>query len=401
MVATQELSYTATSNAMPLEWVPLNDVNGKVRSPYMTHTALPSDKVLSTQQLQHLLPMQKMLSACTGAIATSIFTTPFDVVKIRLQSQNLFQSLSIAKGQYSCQCVPADCQDLLFTTNNLRRKFLFTPAVSETIGCAHIPHLATSLRLNGTLDGLVKIVKYEGITSLWRGLVPALVMSVPATVIYFIGYDYLRDTMWQKCKNKSLEVYVPLAAGTIARTAAATVISPIELLRTRMQSAEGNNGIVGVLNGISRMVRSNGLSSLWRGLGPTLWRDVPFSAIYWTGYESTKKSLMKRHDNRWLIHNLSDIEISFICGAISGMIAATLTTPFDVAKTRRQVASGSGASKEMISIIREVFKEEGYMGLMKGWGLRVSKAVPACAIMISSYEAGKAFFIKRNATAND
>jgi len=146
------------------------------------------------------------------------------------------------------------------------------------------------------------------------------VMSVPATVIYFIGYDHLRDTIWKKCNNKSLEVYVPLAAGTIARTAAATVISPIELLRTRMQSAEGTNGIVGVLNGINKMVRSDGLSSLWRGLGPTLWRDVPFSAIYWTGYESIKKNLMKRHDNRLLIHNLGDIEISFISGAISGMV---------------------------------------------------------------------------------
>jgi hypothetical protein len=25
------------------------------------------------------------------------------------------------------------------------------------------------------------------------------------------------------------------------------------------------------------MVRNRGLQSLWRGLGPTLWRDVPFS----------------------------------------------------------------------------------------------------------------------------
>ncbi|CAG8563267.1 3019_t:CDS:2 [Paraglomus brasilianum] len=394
MVATQELSYTKTSNAMPPEWAPLNDVYGKVVSPYMTRTALSSDNVLSTQQL---LPIQKMLSACTGAIVTSVFTTPLDVVKIRLQSQNLFQSLSITKGQYCRPCVPAECQEVLL----LRRKFLFTPAVGETISCAHIPHLAASLRLNGTLDGLVKIIKYEGITSLWRGLLPALVMSVPATVIYFIGYDHLRDTIWKKCNNKSLEVYVPLAAGTIARTAAATVISPIELLRTRMQSAEGTNGIVGVLNGINKMVRSDGLSSLWRGLGPTLWRDVPFSAIYWTGYESIKKNLMKRHDNRLLIHNLGDIEISFISGAISGMIAATLTTPFDVAKTRRQVAYNSGRSKDMISIIREVVREEGHMGLMRGWGLRVSKAVPACAIMISSYEAGKAFFIERNAKAND
>ena len=36
----------------------------------------------------------------------------------------------------------------------------------------------------------------------------------------------------------------------------------------------------------------SGPLALWKGLGPTLWRDVPFSAVYWAGYENTKAALV-------------------------------------------------------------------------------------------------------------
>lgn len=41
-------------------------------------------------------------------------------------------------------------------------------------------------------DALLKISKTEGITSLWSGLSPTLVLAVPATVIYFVSYEQLR-----------------------------------------------------------------------------------------------------------------------------------------------------------------------------------------------------------------
>lgn len=60
-------------------------------------------------------------------------------------------------------------------------------------------------------------------------------MSVPANVIYFVGYDYLRDII-QPYSQLNHADYSPLAAGAIARTIAVTMISPIELFRTRLQA---------------------------------------------------------------------------------------------------------------------------------------------------------------------
>ena len=37
------------------------------------------------------------------------------------------------------------------------------------------------------------------------------------------------------------------------------------------------------------VARREGVAALWKGLGPTLWRDVPFSMVYWLGYENLKR----------------------------------------------------------------------------------------------------------------
>ncbi|RGB36051.1 mitochondrial carrier domain-containing protein [Rhizophagus diaphanus] len=343
-----------------------------------------------TDSRSHATPLKRMVAACSGALFTSLFTTPFDVIKTRLQSQSLFPT-----SLTSTSC----CSEVLFSTRNLRREFLChlnLPRVpsnqASRLSCtvAGATTLTPSRRiaenLNGSLDGMVKIVRHEGITSLWRGLSPTLVMSIPVTVIYFVGYDYLRDSLWANWKGKYSETYSPLIAGASARTIAVTVISPLELFRTRMQGPEGVNGLKEVMKGIQKMAKVNGVSSLWRGLEPSLYRDVPFSAIYWTGYELTKRYL-----NNYMYENNIDnkFAVSFLSGATSGSIAAALTTPFDVAKTRRQVASDQMKRPRMHKVLKQIFREEGYKGLFRGGTLRISKVAASCAIMISTYEALK------------
>ncbi|KAF9317260.1 hypothetical protein BG003_001017 [Podila horticola] len=271
----------------------------------------------------------------------------------------------------------------------------------------HASKAAQERYFHGTWDGVKKIVRHEGVSSLWRGLSPTVAMSIPATVIYFVGYDYLKDVLSERMNGSTsgtrLEgqtnlveyraTLAPLAAGGFARTVAATVISPLELFRTRMQSVhtqtKGNSGLFrGVFQGVVTMVQQEGVLSLWRGLAPTLWRDVPFSAIYWMGYENIKKRLVS-WDSRHNEPSLNEFEVAFASGALSGMIAAVLTTPFDVAKTRRQVDLDQPVHTRMIDLMRAIVREEGYRGLWRGLTARVAKVAPSCAIMISTYEIGK------------
>lgn len=278
-----------------------------------------------------------------------------------------------------------------------------------------------------TFDGMRKIVQNEGVTSLWRGLSPTLLMAIPANIIYYAGYEWLRFNEKSPIVRATADTYTPLVAGSFARVLAATAVNPIELFRTRLQATSGASAtghLVETFRGIEEMVKNHGYKSLWRGLTLTLWRDVPFSGVYWWGYETMRNKLTDmREQRRHLLlqfegstararlrfqsreNQLDTFLDSFTAGAVSGAAASIMTMPFDVGKTRTQIyrnatnkarsAAGAAAAPEESSMMRllwHIFQTEGMAGLWKGWVPRTLKVAPACAIMISSYEVGKRAF---------
>jgi len=269
-----------------------------------------------------------------------------------------------------------------------------------------------------TFDGLRKIARNEGMFALWRGLSPTLMMGIPANIIYFAGYDWLRTDERSPIKRSVSDVYAPFVAGAIARTAAASATSPVEMFRTRLQATPGTGAghFKATLQGLHQMTQAQGYASLWRGLSLTMWRDVPFSGLYWWGYEKVKEGLEGARQHAPHLSNSDSEQVStatafidsFIAGATSGSVAALVTTPFDVGKTRQQVyrhmddhAAPSGPRSTLVpkaivpeklslpKFLMHIFREEGLAGLFSGWAARCLKVAPACAIMISTYELGK------------
>lgn len=371
---------------------------------------------------------QKMLSAVSGSLLTCILVTPLDVVRVRLQSQPQFASITsraLASPRRFANLpqnlgVTACCREVFWVNNNSQVCMVADSAAIEAPPAAVADCAVDATRrktFNSTIDGLRKIARNEGIRSLWRGLSPALVMAIPGNVIYFTGYDSLRHSEHSPIKKYIPDAYLPLAAGSIARTAAATVVSPIEMFRTRMQATTGNKGrgvFVETLIGLRKLVHAEGYTSLYRGLTLTMWRDVPFSGIYWWGYETVRNALTDfenpassrssrhRSSSRSNENHTTTFLKSFVSGATSGAISALVTTPFDVGKTRKQVfehasrTTSSGSAKVLIPeqlamprFLYRIWLDEGLTGLFRGWTARCLKVAPACAIMISSYEIGK------------
>merc|ERR1712168_766898 len=117
------------------------------------------------------------------------------------------------------------------------------------------------------------------------------------------------------------------------------------------------------------------------------------------------------------------LKINFLPGATSAFFATVLTQPFDVLKTRTQIRLGeanfvvnkaasssshsglekpwikSASSSESSSVWRSavgIFRVDGVAGLYAGVVPRLMKVIPACAIMITSYEYFKEVFAARN-----
>ncbi|KAH8899446.1 mitochondrial carrier [Thozetella sp. PMI_491] len=403
--------------------------------------------------------VQKMLSATTGSLLTGLLVTPLDVVRIRWQSQGL-QQPPVASGATEIQKlalttpnafrpanlgVTACCREVFFMNNNTDaclagpRIGTIGPGVtSSSAAAAECAVEQTQQRtFNSTLDGLRKIARNEGFFTLWRGLSPTLLMAIPGNIIYYTGYEWLRSNKKSPISQHVRDDYAPLVAGAVARVMAAVAVGPIELFRTRLQASHGESAaghLKDTFRSIGDMVAVNGYRSLWRGLTLTMWRDVPFSGMYWLGYESVRGRLtdarerargrsrtldldnsrsrgQARRRSQSRENHAETFTDSFIAGAVSGAIASVATMPFDVGKTRTQVyrdsttkvgvpvAEAAPEERNMVRLLWHIFSTEGAAGLFRGWIPRTLKVAPACAIMISSYEVGKRAFRGANERA--
>jgi len=199
-----------------------------------------------------------------------------------------------------------------------------------------------------------------------------------------LTYDHLlRNVLPPLIPSPTL---IPMVAGITARASLTSLLSPLELIRTNLQSTpispDQPHTLTSVLTSVRALVQKHGVRFLWRGLGPTLWRDVPFSGIYWAGYEGWKRYFESQ--------GMKGAYVVFACGAISGTTASLLTSPFDVLKTRRQALLMSGTilsrTTATIPLCAHIIRTEGVNALFAGVLPRTAKIAPACGIMIACFE---------------
>lgn len=291
----------------------------------------------------------KMFCACSSAVMNAMIMTPLDVVKTRLQSQ---------------------------------RHSIYT----------------------GTFDALLKIPRQEGISALWKGLSPGLLMSVPSTMIYFTCYDVLKNRLTSDESNNStsssMAFWAPAIAGSIARSAAAAATSPLEYMKTYIQvnsKVEFSQLFATLLSGAAQqqgakrtwMDTMQAIRRLYTGIGITLLRDAPYAALYWIGYETLKSqaaALVPEVQN----NASSMFVVDLGCGFVSGTLASALTNPIDVVKTSIQT-KGPNAAQTITAAVREIYAAEGWRGFVRGMVPRVIRVGPNTAVTVSFFELFKHF----------
>ncbi|XP_062091453.1 mitochondrial carrier protein MTM1-like [Humulus lupulus] len=340
---------------------------------------------------------ERALSAAGAAVLSAILVNPLDIAKTRLQAQ--------AAG------VPYQglCGSTCFETATV------FPAPKYSTSCEPVcpPECG---QYKGTLDVLYKIIRQEGFTRLWRGTNASLALAIPTVGIYLPCYDVFRNYMegFTTQHSPSLTPYVPLVAGSVARSLACVTCYPVELARTRMQAfKESEAGVkpAGVWKTLHEVVNPAKSTSslqnpvqryrvLWTGLGAQLARDVPFSAICWSTLEPIRKRLLGLMGDEASVASV--LGANFSAGFVAGSLAAAATCPLDVARTRRQIENDPSRVLKMTTrkTLVEIWRDGGMKGLFTGVGPRVGRAGPSVGIVVSCYEVVKYTINQRRLKSN-
>ncbi|KGO39806.1 Calcium-binding EF-hand [Penicillium expansum] len=237
---------------------------------------------------------------------------------------------------------------------------------------------------NNSLDCARKVIRNEGFTGLYSGVIPQLIGVAPEKAIKLTVNDLVRGYFTDKETNRIKYSREVLAGGT-AGACQVVFTNPLEIVKIRLQ-VQGE--IAKNVEGAPRrsalwIVKNLGLMGLYKGATACLLRDVPFSAIYFPTYAHLKSDFF----GETATNKLGVLQL-LTAGAIAGMPAAYLTTPCDVIKTRLQVEARKGDTKYhgLRHCAATVWKEEGLAAFFKGGPARIMRSSPQFGFTLAAYE---------------
>lgn len=234
--------------------------------------------------------------------------------------------------------------------------------------------------------GFRLIAQQEGVRrGLYAGFGAVLAGTIPTHAVMFAGYKAVKRRSENGVYDEKHLAVVDVASGAVGEVCALPFYVPAEVIAKRMQVA--TLGPARNYNSAAHAARTiyvtEGAQGLMSGFWPTMLRDVPFTAIQFSLFTACKDWL-RVHTGR---PEPTAVEATGV-GAFVGVVAATLTNPFDVIKTRFMTQS-SGSEQKYYSIpqcLRRIIAEEGISVLGRGLFARCLWVGPGSGITLAVYE---------------
>jgi len=233
----------------------------------------------------------------------------------------------------------------------------------------------------GMVESLKKTVRTAGVRGLFDGISGTWMRQMSYSVCRFWAYDESKKLL---DAGPSAPPWKLALAGCMAGGIAGFVGNPGEIIMVRLQGdmakpVDKRLNYKHCFDGLFRMVREEGFSSLGRGVGPNVVRAILMNASQLASYDFFKRELLK---TPYFEDNMGcHIAASF--GA--GTVATTVCSPADVLKSRIMNASGSG-SRSTLEVIKNSLRNEGPMFVFKGWVPAWVRLQPTTILIFVTFE---------------
>ena len=283
-----------------------------------------------------------------------------------------------------------------------------------------------------TLSCGKNLIRREGIFRLWRGVSAMFAGCIPAHAAYFSIYESMKIFL-----GADKEGHHPLGAALSGASAALShdlLMTPFDTAKQRMQLGYYR----GTFHCFRTILATEGVRAFYVSLPLTLTMNIPYGCVMVAVNESTKKVLQSSGNYNILL-------TSMVAGGIAGGVAAFLTNPLDVIKTKLQTrdlqpcnlenikkmsssnsnnapacnisklkdsvsvanrfpvigaTSVNATSREAVNfssslqVARQIYLQYGFSGFSRGVLPRVLVHSPSVAISWTAYEAVKSLLVK-------
>eukprot|EP00897_Mesotaenium_endlicherianum_P002827 jgi/Mesen1/2572/ME000162S01698 len=207
------------------------------------------------------------------------------------------------------------------------------------------------------LDCAVRIIKEEGVGSLYTGLVPQLVGVAPEKALKLTVNELLLSCLESAMPGARIWA-LELIAGGGGGFSQVVFTNPVE---------------IGKKKSVVEVVRELGFGGLYSGSLITMARDIPSSALFFASYAFLQQAMPDAS--------------SFVTGCLAAIPASYVVTPIDVVKTRMQMETPPGEKPYAgpIECAQRILDTEGAGAFFKGGLARVLRYSPQFGITLLLY----------------
>ena len=229
---------------------------------------------------------------------------------------------------------------------------------------------------------LTDTVRQKGPLKLWKGNTATMVRIVPYAAITYMSNEEYKSQFKRRNKSGRLSHVMRFLAGSLAGLTASFTTYPLEVLRARMATMSCYKSIS---QSLKQIIAKEGLSSLYRGITPTL---IGVSIYGGTSFYifGTLKNLhpLSSSDELTPTHRV-------LYGGVAGLCGQSISYPLDVARRRMQTGGILGNHLDRYSSLRRtlshIYRNEGIKrGLYKGLSLNFIKGPVASSISFTVFD---------------
>ncbi|KAB8199206.1 mitochondrial carrier domain-containing protein [Aspergillus parasiticus] len=241
-----------------------------------------------------------------------------------------------------------------------------------------------------TADAIRRIVQREGVSGLYSGLESALFGISVTNFVYYYWYEWTRSA-FEKAAAKAgrastkLTTAESMIAGAIAGSATVLITNPIWVVNTRMTARKSESDEAALpgapkkakastISTLLDLLRQEGPKALFAGVLPALVLVIN-PILQYTIFEQLKNVVERRRR--------MTPKDAFYLGALGKILATSITYPYITVKSRMHVASKDGPKETLNGSLKRIIKEEGYVGLYKGIGPKVTQSAITAAFLFA------------------
>ena len=249
---------------------------------------------------------------------------------------------------------------------------------------------ASNPKYRGAVDCFRQTLR-QGPLEFYRGTLSPLLGVGVVVSIQFTALQ-VAQRAWLDAKRRAGDLSPTLAlgevfgCGAVAGLACSAVSSPVEHVRIRMQvqNVGAGTSYKGSVDAARQILSQHGLAGLYKGYTPTLARETLGFGCYFAFYEMAKRFLVQQGGSE------ADLGMwdYMGAGAFAGFCMWIPSYPADVMKSRFQ-AMPFDQTPSLRAATKALLAKEGLRGLFAGFGPCMVRAAPVNGVTFLVYEVVK------------